>query len=106
MRSQFRRIEEYLATSHADELFSCEIDATTRPDSSWLASRYYQSKSLWRNSAVIPELAEGIPHESDTDEETPKFKRQKPPNFKARDEKGLRKQQKYQERLTGRNLGL
>ena len=80
MRAQFRTIEEYLATIHADELFSCEMDATTRPDSSWLASRYYQSKSLWRNSAVIPELAEGVPHESDTDgnpqiqaTETPQF---------------------------------
>lgn len=106
MRSQFRTIEEYLATSPIDELFSCEVDATIRPDSSWLASQYWKSKTLWRKSALIPELAELIPHESDTDEDTLKFKRTKPLNFNPREEKGLRKRQKYEKGLTSKRLGL
>jgi hypothetical protein len=106
MQSQFRTIEEYLATSPMDELFSCEVDTNTHPDSSWLVSQYWKSKSLWRKSAVIPELGEGIAHESDTDEDTPNYRRHRPTNFKPKEEKALRKRQRYEERVTSRNSNL
>jgi hypothetical protein len=106
VRFRFHTIEEYLATCPVDELFLCELEPNARTDTKWLASNYWKSKTLWRKSAMIPELAEGGYYEEDTDEEDIRFKRPKPLNFNPKEEKRLRKRQKYEERLTSKNLGL
>jgi hypothetical protein len=103
---RFLTIEEYMATNLIDELFSCEMESHTRKDSSWLSSKYWRSKSLWLKSPPIPMLAEGDRHESDTDEEKPRFKRPRPIHINAKAEKKLRQRQAYEIRKVFKHLGV